>query len=246
MKFGKACMLAAALLTGLAAPSLAQETVAGTWELLVQTPQGTNPITLEVMVDGTKATGSLTSQLGTMPISGTATADSIEMSGTLEVQGMSLLLGVNGKLQSGDLNGAMRFGDFGEGPFVGKRAAAKAAVAPPAASATPAAPAAAVDPNSVGGKWNVTLTIPGMGDVPLTANLTQTGEAVTGVVSSLMGEVELKGTFIGSALKMEFTAETPQGPMPVTMTGELKDQALSGKVVMVGLGEADWKAVRGQ
>ncbi len=237
MNFGKASLLAAALLTGLATPLFAQSTPAGTWEVVLETPQGANTVTLTVTVAGDKADGTLASAIGTMPITGTATADTIQMSGNLEIQGMSLLLGINGKVVGDAISGTVKMGDFGEAPFSGKRAAAAGA-----AAAAPAAPAVA--PTGVAGKWNVTLTLTGVGDFPLTANLTQTGEAVTGTFVSMLGEVPVKGTFAGSALNLEFTTETPQGPMSVTMTGELKDQALTGKAAIAGLGEADWKAVR--
>jgi hypothetical protein len=181
-----------------------------------------------------------------MPLTGTVNAEALELTGNLEIQGMALAIGISAKTSADDIDGSMKFGDFGEFPFKGKRAAAKAAPAVGAAApaAPPAAPATAL--TGVAGKWNVTLTLQGMGEFPLTANLVVNGEEVTGTLTSLLGEVPVKGTFVGSALKMQFNTETPQGPLTVDVNAELKDQTLAGKATIAGVGEADLKAVRGQ
>jgi len=241
----KTGLVGVALALGLAAvPAAAQDGVGGTWELIVQAPTGATPVTMNVTLDGTKATGTLTSALGVMPVTGSATADSVEVNGVMEVQGMSLPVTVTAKAASGALTGSMKFGDFGEAPLTGKRPAPAAPAT--AAAAAAAAPATPVSTTGVGGKWNVTLMLQGMGEFPVVADLTQTGEAVTGNFTSAMGTVPVKGTFVGSALKLDFSVDTPQGPLAVTMTGELADQAMAGKATIVGLGEAEWKAVRGQ
>ena len=60
-----------------------------------------------------------------------------------------------------------------------------------------------------------------MGEVPATADIKQDGDKVTGTISSPAGEVPIAGTITGRSLKLDFEAETPQGTLPVTMTGEL-------------------------
>lgn len=238
--FGRSIILAWTVLTLAAAPALAQSSAAGDWELNLETPQGAQTIVLALTVDGEKANGSLTSQLGTMPVEGTLAGGALAVNGNMEIQGMSLPLGVNGKVEGDTLNGSIRLGDFGEFPFTGKRAVKTAAAPAASAAATPSST------TGVAGKWNVTLSLPGMGDFPLTADLKQDGTDVTGTITAMGGGVDVKGTLAGSALKLDFTAETPQGPMPVTFTGDLTATGLAGKAAIAGLGEADWKAVRAQ
>ena len=48
----------------------------------------------------------------------------------------------------------------------------------------------------------------------------------------------------GSALKLEFNVETPQGQITIQMTGDLSATGIAGKAQIVGLGEADWSATR--
>lgn len=245
MKYAISRFFGLALVLSLAsAPARAQSSAAGDWDLNVESPQGAQTITLSLQLDGEKATGSLTSMIGTMPVTGTVAGGKLDVSGNLDAQGLSLLLGLSGNFTGDTVSGSMKVGDFGEFPFSGKRAVK--AAAPSAATAPSAASGATSATSGVAGKWNVTLILPGMGEFPLTADLKQEGADVTGTLVSMMGEVAVKGMLTGASLKLEFTAETPQGPLPVTMTGDLTDAGFTGKASIAGVGEADWKAVRAQ
>jgi len=67
---------------------------------------------------------------------------------------------------------------------------------------------------------------------------------VTGTISSQTGETAVTGVMAGSALKLDFNVETPQGQIAITMTGELSATGIAGKATIVGLGDADWTATR--
>ncbi len=245
MKHLTAFFFGVAFVLGLAsAPAFAQDSAAGTWEVTMETPQGANSVTLTLKVDGTKASADLASAMGTMPMTGTATGGNIVLAGNLEIQGMSLQLGLNGKVDGQTFNGTVKMGDFGEFPFTGKRAGGAATAAAPSPAAAPVATAAAGA--GAAGKWNVTLMLAGMGEFALTADLKQAGADITGTLNSVAGDVAVKGTMTGSTINLEFTAETPQGPLPIKMTGELGAAGFTGKASIAGMGEADWKAVRGQ
>src|SRR4029079_16376240 len=103
---------------------------------------------------------------------------------SIELQGSSLQVGINGKLVADTLNGTVKFGDFGEFPFAGKRAAAGAPTPPPpAAAATP--PSAANGPASdVSGKWDSVLMFPGAMEFPVAADIKQDGNKLTGKLIS--------------------------------------------------------------
>jgi hypothetical protein len=249
MKYVKAGFVAASLFLLPATAVLAQSNPNGAWELTIDSPQGANTVTLTLKQDGDKLTGDLASQMGSTPVTGTFTAGAVALTANIEIQGNSLALGINGNVDADTLNGSVKFGDFGEFPFTGKRSNG----ATPAAAAAPAAPAAASAPaagsvagGDASGKWDVVLMFPGAGEFPVTADLKQEGTNVTGTFLSQAGEVAVKGTMTGTSLKLEFTAETPQGPLPITMTGELGAQGFTGKVSLAGMGEADWKGTRGK
>jgi hypothetical protein len=224
-----------------AAPALAQGSIAGNWDITLTTPQGPTTVNLKLTQDGDKVSGSLESPMGSLPLAGTNTAGTLALTAHVEVQGNALDLGLNGKAEADSMSGTVKIGDFGEFPFTGKRGAATAA------AATAAAPASAVPaPTDANGKWNIVLTLGGAGSFPLTGTFKQDGDKVSGVLSSMAGEVPVSGTMVGKSLKLEFKIDTPQGQMPITMTGELGATGFAGKASIAGMGETDWTGTRVQ
>jgi len=221
-----------------AAPAFAQGTVAGNWDITMTTPQGPTTVNLKLTQDGNKVSGSLESPMGSVPLAGTNTAGTVALTAHVELQGNAIDLGLNGKADGDSMNGAVKIGDFGEFPFTGKRGPAAAA----SAAAAPATAASA--PTDANGKWNITLTLGGAGSFPLTGTFKQDGEKVSGVLTSMAGEVPVSGTMAGKTLKLEFKVDTPQGQLPITMTGELGTTGFAGKASIAGLGDTDWTATR--
>jgi hypothetical protein len=229
-------LLAIVALLGLA-PSVRAQGIVGSWELSVETPQGANTSTLSLKQDADKLTGELSSQLGSVPVTGTSTGDDASVVANIDVQGISLQLTFTGKVAGDTFNGQVKLGDFGEFPFTGKRKAADAA---------PVASVAAPPGTDLSGTWNVVLMITGLGEFPVTAEIKQTGNAIGGTLKSVLGETPVAGTYTDNALKLEFSADTPQGKIAVTMTGEPTPTGLKGKATLAGMGEADWTATRAQ
>jgi hypothetical protein len=88
------------------------------------------------------------------------------------------------------------------------------------------------------------LQTPG-GDFPATAMLTDTAGKLTGTFGSQMGEVPVTGTLDGNAVKLQMTAQTPQGDLQVTLTGDLDGDAIvNGSADVAGLGQMSWSAKR--
>jgi len=176
--------------------------------------------------------------MGSVGIAGTTTAGALVLSARLDLQGSAMDLGISGKPDGDSMNGTVKFGDFGEFPFTGKRVAATVeAPAAPVANA-PAGP----PPTDANGKWNIVLTLGSTGSLPLAATLTQDGEKVSGMLSSIAGQVPVSGTMVGKSLKLQFKVATPQGELPITMTGELGAAGFSGKASVAGLAETAWTA----
>jgi len=246
------CVLAATALLALAPGSaFAQAGPAGDWELTMSTPQGNQTVGLSLSLAADKVSGELSSPMGAVPVTGTATGNDVALSAELAIQGMNLEFGITGKVDGDTIAGNVKVGDFGEFPFTGKRVAKTAAAAPPAAAAAAApAPAAAAAAAASGpiadlnGKWNVVLSIAGMGEIPAVANLKQEGDKLSGTLSGPAGDLVIAGTVTGRTVKIDFEADTPQGKLPVTMTGDMGDTSVTGKASIAGLGEADWTATR--
>ena len=243
MTFAKAGLVAAVLALTVAS-AMAQADPAGTWELSVDTPQGANIVMLVLKQDGDRLTGELSNQMGIAPVTGTFSDGTVVLTAAIAIQGTSLLVGINGKFDADALNGTIKFGEFGEAPFVGKRSTAL----PPVAAAAPSETAATLAPPAadINGKWDVVLTIAGIGEFSLAADIKQDGNKVSGMLTSPAGDVPVTGTLSGPSLRLEVVVMTPAGAVPVVLTGELGDAGFTGKATLTGMGEADWKGTRGK
>jgi hypothetical protein len=220
----------------------AQSNITGTWELTLDTPQGSNTVEVKVTQTGDAIAGELISPLGNAPFKGTFIKDVLAVTAALDIQGNAITLVFAGKLAGDTLTGTVKLGDFGEMPWKGARKGAGSAAAPPAAApaaATAAAPATAGS-GPLTGRWDIELDLPG-NPIPLTGVFKQNGSAVSGTFSGAQGEFPVAGTLAGTTLKLEFAAP---GGLNATMTGELKGDALAGKLVAAGLGEMDWTGKR--
>ena len=235
-------ILAAFVLACSPVAAFAQSGAAGSWDLTLSTPQGNTPVGLPLALTGDKLSGELSGPMGAVPVAGTAAGNDVKVSAEVNIQGMALTFVFDGKVNGDAMDGNVKVGDFGEFPFTGKRAAAKSAAAAPAAASAPAAGGAPI--TDLNGKWDIKLVIPGVGEMPATAVLKQDGGKVTGTLNGAAGEMVLAGTVTGTTVKFDFEAETPQGKLPITMTGVIGTTSVIGKATIAGMGEADWTATR--
>src|SRR5262245_52134380 len=106
-----------------------------------------------------------------------------------------------------------------------------------------AVPAMAAAQANISGPWEVTIDSP-QGAMSIDANLKQDGEALTGMIISPMGNVELKGTFKNNELAFSYSVPLQGQNLDITMTGKLAGDTIDGLVAIAGLGEVPWKAKR--
>jgi hypothetical protein len=241
-----------ALAVSIAAPATAQTppTIAGDWDVTVQSPQGTNTVLVTLKQDGEKVSGLFKSPLGELPFTGAFVGNELKFNFSFPVDGQPLLITMTGKVDGDAIAGKADFGGVAEGDWSAKRTTANAAAAP--ASTTTAASTASTTTSTAttttaggfGGKWDVMLKTPG-GDFPANATLTDEGGKLSGTFGSPMGEVPVNGTVEGKALKITMVAQTPQGSMTVVMTGDLDGDAIvNGKADIEGMGQMEWTAKR--
>jgi hypothetical protein len=228
----------------------AQTTVAGNWDVTINSPQGANTSLVVFKQDGDKVSGVLKGRGGELPFEGgTLTGNDLKFSFTINTQGMQLPITLTGKVEGDTMSGKADFGGFAEGDWTAKRASATADAAPAAtATAPPAttttASAAPSSTTGANGKWDVLLVTPG-GEFPATASLTDNAGKISGTFASQMGEVAVTGTLEGKALKMTMVAQTPQGEMTVTLTGDVDGDAIvNGQAEVPGVGAMPWSAKR--
>lgn len=220
----------------------AQTDITGAWIVTVNAPQGRMDLETTFKQDGEKISGAVTSPMGSVDFTGTLVKNDIAVNYSVPVQGQTLEIRMTGTVGADNtMSGALDLGGMMQAEWTAKRKPAESATA--AAAAPAAAPAATATPGSVSGKWNITVQM-GAQALPLTGALSQSGEAVSGTITTPLGDLPVTGTMVGTTLTLKFTAQTPQGDMNVTMNGQLGPSGLSGKSSIAGLGESDWSATR--
>jgi hypothetical protein len=241
----KSTLLALSLL--IASPVFAQTTdITGDWDVTVTSPQGTNTTPVTFKQEGGKVSGMFKSPQGTLPFEGGTIAGSdLKFTFTINAQGMELPITLTGKVEGETITGKADFGGFAEGDWSAKRSGVAPVVTPSATAPAPSAPATTATAGAgFGGKWDVMLKTPA-GDMPANATLSVDNGKLSGTFGSQLGEVPVSGTADGKMLMLTIVAQTPQGEMTVTMTGDLDgDNIVNGKAEVAGLGQMEWSAKR--
>ena len=240
----KSTLLALSLLT--ASPVFAQTNISGDWDVTVTSPQGTNTTPVSFKQEGAKVSGIFKGPQGSLPFDGgSVTGDDLKFTFTVQVQGMELPITLTGKIAGDTIAGKADFGGFAEGDWSAKRSAATTTTSTATTTTTTTTTTKTVTTGvGFGGKWDVMMKTPA-GDMPANATLSDTDGKLTGTFGSQLGEVPVSGTAEGKALKLTLVAQTPQGDMTVTMTGDLDgDNIVNGKAEVSGLGQMEWSAKR--
>jgi hypothetical protein len=235
-----------ALALFIASPVFAQTNVTGDWDVTVVSPQGTNTTPVTFKQEGDKVSGVFKSPQGTLPFEGgTVTGSELKFTFTINAQGMQLPITLTGKIEGETITGKADFGGFAEGDWSAKRSAATTTTSTATTITTTTTTTTKVTTGvGFGGKWDVMMKTPA-GDMPANATLSDTDGQVTGTFGSKLGEVPVSGTAEGNALKLTLVAQTPQGDMTVTLTGDLDgDNIVNGKADVSGLGQMEWSAKR--
>jgi hypothetical protein len=238
--------LMAAALVVCAAPAFAQTNVTGDWEVTIVSPQGSSTSHVTLKQDGDKVSGLFKSPNGELPFEGgTVTGDELKFVFTVDFQGNPLPITLTGKVGGATIVGKADFGGFAEGDWNAKKVdAASAAAANTAAAPAAAAPAtASAAKTGISGKWDLTIKTQA-GDLPASAEFIDAGGKISGTLTGPQGPITITGTFDGNVLSLEFTAPTPNGDIPIKMTGDVSGDSIAGKADFGGMGAGEWTGKR--
>jgi hypothetical protein len=225
--FQSLSVLAVLLVASLGA--LAQSSAVGTWDMTLETPQGTRNFPFSIKEDGGKLVPS--APFKTAEVKG----DSITMKMTVKFQESDMEITYTGKIKGDDMSGDADFGGLASGTWAAKRKAAGSAA--PAPGAAPAQSGA----TNVSGTWNATVeTQAGTGSPSFV--LKQDGENLTGTYKGQFGEAPLKGTVKGNDISFAFKVDAQGQSLDITYTGKVNGDSMSGKVVLGSFGEGTWTA----
>ena len=97
----------------------------GTWAFEVKTDAGGGTPTVTFKQEGQKLTGRYVGMFGESPLTGEVKDKSFSFNVNVDAQGNAVTITYTGTVEQDGLSGRVKFGDFGEGTFTGKRQAAK-------------------------------------------------------------------------------------------------------------------------
>jgi hypothetical protein len=95
--------------------------VSGTWDLSVESPQGTMALASTFKQDGEKLAGIQSSERGEMPLEGTIKGADIAFAIVIDVQGQQLTIAYAGKVDGETMTGTVEFGSFGSATWTAKK-----------------------------------------------------------------------------------------------------------------------------
>ena len=236
------CFLLILFAVACAIPILAQGgSVAGSWDVTLNSPQGTFNMQFNLKQDGEKVTGVVKSQRGERPLEGTIKGKDVTIKWTTKYEDNDLPITLTGALDGSTMKGSADYGGFAQGDFSAKRAADSAAPAP----STPA-PAAAVpaDKTDVSGAWAFQVETPAGSGTP-TFTFKQEGEKLTGQYKGAFGEAPLTGTVKGNKIDFTIKVKAQDQDATINYTGTVeKDGTMKGTVSVADLGSGTWTAKR--
>jgi hypothetical protein len=217
--------------------------VAGSWDITIDSPNGKREGVLVIKQEGDKLTGILKTARGDRPLdSVTVKGSDITFVMTAQVQGQDMVMTYKGKLDKGAMSGDADFGGFATGTWSAvphKEGAAPASSAP--ASSAPA--------SDITGVWEFAVTLDSGGTGAPTFTLKQEGEKVTGTYKGQLGEAPVTGTIKGSDVKLAYKVNAQGQEIEGTYTGKLTgSDTMSGTVTfsLSDLGSGKWTAKKKQ
>jgi len=109
--------------TGLLFSLSAFADLSGTWNLTVESPQGTSNPKLVLTQDGDKVTGTYNSpMLGEAPVTGTVSDGAFTLEAAASAQGQDFTITYKGTVDGDSIKGDIDLDGMGGAPFTGKRA----------------------------------------------------------------------------------------------------------------------------
>jgi hypothetical protein len=99
-----------------ALPAFAAD-ITGAWTLTVETPNGSRQSAVDFKQDGKNLSGTMHSQMGDAPLTGTVDGDQVSFSITRERDSQSFKIEYSAKVEGSKMTGSLKFGDNGDIPF---------------------------------------------------------------------------------------------------------------------------------
>ena len=211
-----------------AAPALAQDNakLVGTWDVTLETPQGTRNFPVAFKEENGKLTPA--PPLTMAEIKG----NDVTMKMTVKFQDNDMVITYTGKVEGDNMKGDADFGGFATGTWTAKRRPAKPAGAPAAAAA------------GVAGDWDLTIDSP-QGKRTVGLSIKDEGGKLSGKIKNQQGETALDSIAVtGSDITFAMTRDIQGQKMVFTYKGKIDGNKMKGEVDFGGMATGAWEAVK--
>ena len=219
--------------------------VVGSWDITIESPQGSRTGQLVIKQDGDKLAAVMKSPRGERPLdSVTLKGSDITMTMTVNAQGQDLVITYKGKVEKDKMSGDADFGGFATGTWSAVPHKEGAAVAPGtgAGSGSGMGSGSGAGMADISGVWNVNVETPAGSGTPV-FTLKQEGEKLTGTYKGQFGEAPVTGTVKGGDVMLSLKVSAQGEEITVTYTGKITGKdTMGGKAVFGSLGEGTWTA----
>jgi hypothetical protein len=215
--------------------------VAGSWDVTIESPQGQRTVVMVIKKDGEKLTGAMKSPQGERPLDSVALkGDEITFVMTREIQGQAMVMTYKGKVAKDSMKGDADFGGLATGTWSAVPHKEDAAAAARATSQ------ATSGGTNISGVWNFAVeTSQGSGSPTFTFK--QDGESLSGTYKGQFGEAPLTGTVKGADVKFAIKINAQGQDLTITYTGKIDGKdSMKGTASFGEMGEGTWTAKRNQ
>ncbi len=211
--------------------------VAGSWDVTIDSPQGQRTVVMVIKKEGEKLTGAMKSPQGERPLdSVTLKGDEITFVMTREIQGQAMVMTYKGNVAKDSMKGDADFGGLATGTW---------SAVPHKEDAAPAAPqATGGGAANISGVWNFAVeTSQGSGSPTFTFK--QDGENLSGTYKGQFGEAPLTGTVKGADVKFTVKVNAQGQDLTVTYAGKIDGKdSMKGTASFGEMGEGTWTGKR--
>ena len=232
MKNGSIMMFVFAALLAVSVSALAQDNakLVGTWDMTLETPQGTRNFPLVIKEENGKLTPSQPFTMAEIK------GSDVKMKMKVKVQEMDMEISYTGKLEGDTMKGEADFGGLATGTWSAKRKAAGAAAPPSAAPASSGA--------GVAGDWDMTIESP-QGKRTVGLSIKDEGGKLSGKIKNQQGETALDSIALsGSDITFKMTRDIQGQQMVFAYKGKVEGNKMKGEVDFGGMATGTWEAVK--